>query len=182
VVHSADSNNTIIDFITGKPLPNAGAEANRQAVERLLVDVKGFEKEQIEVDAPIVLIMGSERYQSTVDLVVRVHGIPFMIIKCAPGALVSREREAIAAARLMQDYQIPLAVASDGKNAIVWDTVSGKCLGEGLNAIPTRVRALAIFDVAALVPLDETRRSRQQLIFKSYDSMNVHRSTDLPGK
>ncbi len=182
MVHPSDSDDPIIDFITGKPLPNAGAEANRQAVERLLVDVKGFEKEQIEVDAPIVLIMGDVRYQSTVDLVVRVHGIPFMIIKCAPGALASREREAIAAARLMQDYQIPLAVASDGKNAIVWDTVSGKCLGEGLDAIPTEPQAFEAFDPSALVPLDEKRRTRQQLIFKSYDSMNVHRSSDLQGK
>ncbi len=182
MVHSARNDDTIIDFITGRPIPNAGAEANRQAVERLLVTVKGFEKEQIEVDAPIVLIMGNERYQSTVDLVVRVRGMRFMVIKCAPGALASREREAIAAARLMQDYQIPLAVASDGKNAMVWDTVSGRCLGEGLEAIPTQIRALEIFDGAALVPLDEQRRTRQQLIFKSYDSMNVHRSTVLPGK
>ncbi len=175
----ADTDDTIIDFITGKPRPNAGAEANRQAVERLLVEVKGYEKEQIEVDASITLNMGGELYQSTVDLVVRVRGIRFMIIKCAPGALVSREREVIAAARLMEDYQIPLALACDGRNAIVWQTVSGKCLGEGLSAIPARDQALAAFDPAALVVLDEQRRERQQLIFKSYDSMNVHRSTPI---
>jgi ribosomal protein L21E len=172
----ADTDDTIFDFITGKPRLNAGAEANRQAVERLLVGVKGYEKEQIEVDASITLDMGNERYQSTVDLVVRVQGMRFMIIKCAAGALASREREVIAAARLMENYQIPLAVACDGQNAIVWDTVSGKCLGEGLSAIPARDQALAAFDAAALVSLDEQRRVRQQLIFKSYDSMNVHRS------
>jgi len=173
----ADTDDTIIDFITGKPRLNAGAEANRQAVERLLVGAKGYEKEQIEVDASIMLEMGSERYQSTVDLAVRVHGKRFMIIKCAAGALASREREVVAAARLMENYQIPLAVASDGQDAIVWDTVSGKCLGEGLSAIPSRVQALAAFDAASVVQLEEQRRARQKLIFKSYDSMNVHRST-----
>ncbi len=177
-----DTDDTIIDFITGKPRPNAGAEANRQTVERLLVEAKGYEKEQIEVDAAITLDMGSERYQSTVDLVVRVHGKRFMIIKCAPGALASREREVIAAARLMETYQIPLAVACDGQNAIVWDTVSGKCLGEGLSAIPDREQTLAAFDAAALTPLDEQRLARQMLIFRSYDSMNIHRSTHLPIK
>ena len=50
-----DTDDTIIDFITGEPRPNAGAEANRQAVERLLVGAKGYEKEQIEVDASITV-------------------------------------------------------------------------------------------------------------------------------
>ena len=77
----------------------------------------------------------------------------------------------------MSDYQIPLAIASDGKDAIVWDTLSGKCLGEGLDAIPAERQASEAFDVTAVVPLDEMRRARQELIFKSYDSMNIHRST-----
>jgi hypothetical protein len=177
-----DSNDTIIDFITGKLRSNTGAEANRQAVEHLLVETKGYEKEQIEVDASITLDMGGELYRSFADLVIRVHGLRFMIIKCAPGALASREREVIAAARLMEDYQIPLAVACDGNNAIVWDSVSGICLGEGLGSIPSKTQAIEAFDVAALVPLEVHRRTRQQLIFKSYDSMNIHRSINLPDK
>jgi Type I restriction enzyme R protein N terminus (HSDR_N) len=172
---NADS--PIIDFITGRSKPNAGAEANRQAVERLLVEVKGYAKEEIEVDAPITLEMGTQRYHTAADLVVRVQGLRFMVIKCAAGALASREKEIIAAARLMENYQIPLAAASDGKSAIVWDSVSGRCLGEGLDAIPSKTQAFEAFDAAALLPLDENRRLRQQLIFKSYDSMNIHRST-----
>lgn len=174
---SIDSKDTIIDFITGETKTNAGAEANRQTVERLLVEVRGYGKEQIEVDAPITVELNGERYQSTVDLIVSVHGRRYMVIKCAAGALASREREVIAAARLMDDYQIPLAVACDGNTAVVWDTVSGRCLGEGLGAIPFRDQALTQFDPTTLTPLDERRRTRQQLIFRSYDSMNIHRST-----
>lgn len=171
-----NTNDTIIDFITGEAKLNAGAEANRQEVERLLVEIKGYTKEQIEVDAAITLDLNGDTYRSTVDLVVRVHGMRYMAIKCAAGALASREREVIAAARLMEDYQMPLAVACDGHDAIVWNAVSGECLGEGLGAIPDRDQALAQFDPTGLTPLAEGRRARQQLIFKSYDSMNVHRS------
>ena len=49
------ANDTISDFITGRPKANAGAEANRQAVERLLVESKGYDRQEIEVDAPITL-------------------------------------------------------------------------------------------------------------------------------
>ena len=172
-----DSNESIIDFITGESKVDAGSEANRQVVERLLVENKGYRPADIEVDAAIVLDMEGGRYRSTVDLIIRVNEMRFMVLKCAAGALASREREVVAAARLMENYQIPLAAASDGKNAIVWDTVSGQCMGEGLDAIPTRARAVEILDATALVPLEERRLARQQLIFKSYDSMNIHRAT-----
>ena len=99
-----------------------------------------------------------------------------MVIKCAPGALISREREVTAAARLLEPYQIPLAVASDGADAVVWDAVTGKIIGEGIAAIPTKAQAMALFDTSTVVPMDQRRLGRQQLIFKSYDSMNIHKT------
>ncbi len=163
------------DFITGQPVRDVGAEANRQKVERFLVQVKGYPPESIEVDAPISIRLQDETYASHVDLVVSVHGKRYMVIKCAPGSLASREREVIAAARLLDAYQIPLAVASDGSTALVWDTLSGRSLGRGLDAVPSLTQARATFDPTALALLDEQRRVRQSLIFRSYDSMNVNR-------
>jgi hypothetical protein len=167
----------LTDFITGRQVPNAGAEANRQQVEKLLVEEKGFSKKEIEVDVPIELSFDGEAYRSHLDLVVKVHGRRYMVIKCAAGSLASREREVLAAARLLDDYQIPLAIASDGQTALVWDTISGKKAGSGLEAIPTKAQAQGAFDPLRLLPLAEMRRIRQQLIFRSYDSMNIHRAT-----
>lgn len=174
---SSDTYDHCIDFITGRTVPDTGAEANRQRIERCLVEEKGYAKRDIEVDAPIDLVIGTETYRSTVDLVVRVGGLRCMVIKCAPGSLASREREVVAAARLLDTYQIPLAVASDGQTAIVWDTLSGKQIGETLSAIPTRNQAETRFNSLTPQPLDAARRARQQLIFRSYDSMNVNRVT-----
>lgn len=169
------SNDTILDYITGEVKANAGSEANRQIVERLLVEIKGYLREDIEVDAPIDLEIDGRAYHSTVDLVLQVNGKRFAVIKCAAGALVSREREAIAAARLLENYQIPIAVATDGKDAVVWNTVSGKCIGEGMEAIPTRLEAEKALANQKFEPLDAKRRIQQALIFRSYDSMNVHK-------
>ena len=163
------------DFITGRSVPDVGAEANRQQVERLLVDAKGYPPEAVEVDAPISIQVQETVYTSHVDLVVSVHAKRYMVIKCAPGALDSREREVIAAARLLDAYQIPLAVASDGQTAIVWDAVSGNCIGQGLEAIPSFDDAHSSFDPDTLVPLAEEKRERQALIFRSYDSVYLNR-------
>ncbi len=173
---------TLIDHITGREIPDSGAEANRQAVERVLLESKGYTREDIEVDAPIVLNMGNEEYRSFVDLVVHIDGWRYMVIKCAPGSLASREREVIAAARLLCDYQIPQAAASDGRTAVVWDTVSGNKIGDGLAAIPSKQQARQSFDPQRLLPLAEIRRARQQLIFRSYDTMNVNKRVLTSGQ
>ena len=125
----------ITDFVTGQAIPNVGAEENRQAVERYLVDVKGYSKNDIEADVKLDMTVAGKPYSSQVDLVVTAGAAKkrIMAFKCAAGSLGSREREIVAAARLLDDYQIPLAVVSDGKTAIVLDTISGKKIGEGLD-------------------------------------------------
>lgn len=167
----------IVDFITGRSVPNIGAEENRQAVERFLVEQKGYARDDIAVDAPIQLNIAGEVYRSRIDLTVRAGGGIFMCIKCAPGSLGSREREIVAAARLMAPYQIPCAVVSDGKTALVIDTVSGKTTAEGLDAIPSRDDALERMAGMPLEPFPDERRLREGLIFRSYDAMNVNRVT-----
>ena len=106
---------------------------------------------------------------------VRIRNKPFMAVKCAPGSLDSRQREIVSAARLLEDYQLPLAVATDGRDAIVWDTLSGRCIGRGLAVLPSKEEAEAAFDIDRLQPLPPERRRKTQLVFRSYDSMNVNR-------
>jgi hypothetical protein len=106
--------------------------------------------------------------------VVSVDGKRFVAVKCAAGSLGSREREIIAASRLLDKYQIPFSVASDGKTAIVLDTVSGKKLGDGLNAIPSKEEIKKRSAATRLEPLPEKRLEKEKLIFRSYDSMNVN--------
>ena len=166
----------ITDFVTGQEIPNIGAEENRQAVEQYLVNEKGYLKDDIEVDVKIELIVAGEHYHSQVDLVVRVNGgkLRIMAIKCAAGSLGSREREIVAAARLLDDCQIPLAVVSDGKTAIVLDTVSGKKIGEGLDAIPSKQAGISMLDSCEPVSLPAERLEREKLIFRTYDRENVN--------
>lgn len=166
---------TLIDYVTGKAVPNAGAEASRQAVEKVLVDEKGYAKTDIVVDAPIVVDIDGEAYRSVVDLVVTVEGQPVMAIRCAAGSLDSWEREIVAAARLYQETPLALAVASDGVNAVIWDGIGGKKVGEGLAAIPDKVQTLQMISRHAAQPLSAAQRRRESIFFRSYDTMKVNR-------
>ncbi len=166
----------ITDFITGQQIPNIGAEENRQAVVQYLVNQKGYSRDDIEVDVKIEMAVAGEQYRSQVDLVVRVYGGKLRIaaIKCAAGSLGSREREILAAARLLEEYQIPFAVVSDGKTAIVLDTVSGQKIGEGMDAIPSKEAGISMLDSYQPVSLPAERLEREKLLFRTYDIENVN--------
>jgi Type I restriction enzyme R protein N terminus (HSDR_N) len=164
----------INDRITGKSVPDIGAEANRQAMERILTEEKGYLSSDIEVDAPLSFTVAGESYRSSVDLVVSVAGTRAMVIKCAAGSLGSREREIVSAGRLLDTYQIPLAVVSDGVDAVVLDTPTGKKRGEGMVAVPCKGELEEYMKRHERVAYPEKKREREQLVFRTYDMENVN--------
>nr|HID59621.1 hypothetical protein [Desulfobacterales bacterium] len=164
----------LTDFVTGKQVPNIGAEENRQRVERFLVENRGYSKEDIEVDADIVFNIGDEQVRSNVDLVVRVQGKRFMVLRCVPGSLVSRERETLASARLLDSYQIPFSVVTDGKDAELLDTITGKVIASGMEAIPSKEEAIRRINEIDFLPFPKERLEREKIIFRSYDEMNIN--------
>jgi len=131
----------IKDYITGKEIPNIGAEENRQTVLRFLVDKKKYLLSDFILNADINFKIGSDLYKSQIDILLRIDDQSVMVIKCAAGSLGSREREALSAARLLEKKQIPLSVVSDGNNALIRDVLTGKKIAEGLDKIPSRDEA-----------------------------------------
>ncbi len=170
----------ITDYVTGKQVPDVGAEANRQAVERVLMDEKGYAAGDIAVDMPVAFVAAGEEYRSAVDLVVFVDKRPFLVIKCAAGSLDSRKKEALAAARILFDSVVPFAAASDGRTALVFDAATAKRAGEGIQALPDVNRARQMLRTRNPFFLAEKRLEKERIIFRSYDSMNVNvcRRTD----
>ena len=87
----------------------------------------------------------------------------------------------MAAARLFdENYQIPISVVSDGKTAIVIDTVSGKKLGENFDAVPSKTEALESLKKTSLEPCPEKRIEREKLIFRTYNCEYVNVARKLP--
>lgn len=170
---------TLTDFVSGKEVPDIGAEANRQAFERILVELKGFSKDDIEVDVPLNLVVAGEVYNSRVDLVVSAGGRRMMAVKCAAGSLGSREREILAAARLLESSQIPVSIVTDGREVVVLETASGEKIGEGADAIPSREKLSQLASETVPAPFPEKRIEREKLIFRTYDmeNVNIHRNS-----
>ncbi|MFH1157049.1 MAG: type I restriction enzyme HsdR N-terminal domain-containing protein [Pseudomonadota bacterium] len=166
---------TIIDYITGEKVGNAGAEENRQRVERFLVEKKGYSREEIRVDQPIRVIVDNQPYSSSIDLVVFCGPSPFMAIRCAAGSIGSYEREILAGARLVFDHQIPFSVSTDGNDALIRNVITGKTAGQGMEAIPSRLDAESA--LSSLVPesFPDNKKEREMIIFRSFTMDRQHK-------
>ena len=158
-----------IDYITGSTILDTDDERARQKIARFLVEEKGYSKEDIEVRREIPLNVDGNRATSKVDFVIRLNGKAFAIIIFGPGSLVSRERPTLAAARLVESYEVPFAVVTNGEAAEVLETRSGRVIAEGLEAIPSKEEALGKIATLTFEKLPEKRLEKEERILYVFD-------------
>ena len=159
------------DFITGREITDTDDERYRQKLARFLIEKKGFSKEDITVKRRIEMTIEGKKVLSMVDFVIEINGTVGMVIRYGPGSIVTRERPAIATARILERYQIPFTVVTNGEDAEVIDTVSGGLLGTGLDAIPDRNSALEQLKTMPLHPLSAKQAEAEKRILSAYDWM-----------
>ena len=160
------------DFITNEEVVvDTDDERLRQKLARFLVTEKNYAKTEIEPRLKIETMFAGRFVTSRIDFTIRLRNRRLMIIRYGPGSLVTRERPAIAAARVLEpDYRIPLAVVTNGRDAELLDTSTGKVLAFGLDGIPDRGAAEVLLESLPFEPFaDQGRRERELRILNAFD-------------
>jgi hypothetical protein len=162
---------TCVDYITGEKIVDTDDERCRLELAKLLVEKKGYAKSDLEPRLCIETLYNGQFVASTIDITVREDGKRFMILRFGPGSIVTRERAAIAAARVLEaSYQIPLAVVTNCKDAEVLDTYTGKVIRQGLDNIPDRKEAETLVQSLRFEPFDDDeQKDRERRILNAYD-------------
>ena len=137
----------------------------------LLLEKKGYGPGDVRKGLAFEVQLGAETAWSSADFLVSVDGRMAMIIKCAAGSLDSRERQAVAAARVIASPPLPVAVAADPVNAVVLDVAGGKATGDGFGAIPTKEQLRGIVAGKAMPPLDARRLEKEKRILLAFDAI-----------
>jgi hypothetical protein len=158
-----------VDFITGETLVDTIDERARQKIARFLVEEKEYPKDDIQARREIILEVDGNRGTFKVNFVIRVGGKAFMIVIFGPGSLVSRERPALAAARLVEDYAVPFTVVTNGQTAELIETSSGEVIAEGLENIPSKGEALQKLPTVTFEVLAEERLAREKRILYAFE-------------
>jgi hypothetical protein len=162
---------TLLDFLNGEELTDTDDERIRQKLSRMMVEEKEYPRESLVPRLRIDTLFSRCFVTSTIELTVSLQEKWLMIVRYGPGSLVSRERAAIAAARVLNpDYRIPLAVVTNGEDAELLDTRTGKILGYGLDSIPDYPAALEMLDqLEFLPPFEAIKKERELRILNAFD-------------
>lgn len=143
----------------------------RTMIGYLLREKKGYGPEDVRKGLAFEVTLGQETFWSSADYLVSVKGRMGMIIKCAAGSLDSRERQAVAAARVIASPPLPVAVVADPVTAEVLDVSSGTVTGEGFGAIPTREQLEIMLNEKVTLPLDAKRLEKEKRILLAFDAI-----------
>ncbi len=157
------------DFITGREIKDTDDERLRQRIAHFLVEEKGYAKEDIEVKRRIEMQIEGKKIRSMVDFVVMAEGTSYMVIKYGPGSLVTRERPALAIARILEEYEIPLTVVTNGEDAEVLETAKGEVVSTGIDSIPDKASLIEHYKDVALRRLPPEQIDAERRVLSAYD-------------
>ena len=159
-----------LDLITGRPLPSSDDEPVRQAVEARLLSL-GYSPTDIGVDVTRTLGPEHEGLRVVADLLVKMERRPALLLRCARGSLITREKEAMACARIISSPVVPLAVVANADDAELLDAVTGQVLALGLAGIPSPEqlgRMLAERPLHWATPIQITQAARIYATFSAF--------------
>lgn len=126
----------LTDYISGETLDDTLDERHRQRVGRILVENKGYSKDQITSRHAIEVSAGEKCARLLITYTLKLDGRIAMVIQYGPGSLVTRHRPALAMGRTVADYQVPVVVVTNGEQADIIDGPTGAVKASGLDMIP----------------------------------------------
>ncbi len=168
-MHESSLGGTLRDYLTGDEIDETTFEEFRQALARLLVEEKGYPKEQLKAKVPLPYEVEGEEFERPLDYVVYdKQGVPIFVILFCAGDVGTFERETVCAGRLIEGGPVPFALVTDTMNATLLDVATGDAVAKSMNAVPDWNTLLEMVDKAEVKPLTDRQREMQTRVFHTY--------------
>ena len=159
----------LTDFISGDTLDDTLDERLRQRIGHILVEQKQFKKKDITPRHELEFKADGKCARLFITYLVRLGDAIAMIIQYGPGSLVTRHRPALAMARLVSRYQVPVVVVTNGEQADILDGATGKVEAAGLDNIPSRDQLTERIKRHPWSPLSDRRRVMEARILTAFE-------------
>ena len=157
------------DIITGETIIDTHDERYRQKIARLLIKLKGYQKNDIKPRQDLLVQAGENRAVIKIDFLINLDDKVCMIVKFGPGSIVTRRRPLLAASRILAPYQIPIAVVTNGEDAEVLEGASGRVISRGLDTIPNKKQLMKIADADLFAQIPAVRAEMESRILYCYE-------------
>ncbi|MEE4364460.1 MAG: type I restriction enzyme HsdR N-terminal domain-containing protein [Desulfotignum sp.] len=142
----------LVDFLTSDMLADTHDERYRQKIAHHLVQVCGYDKTDIHSRRQVTIRAGGRSASVRIDFLVQAGEKTGMMVRFAPGSLVTRRLSNLALSRIVFPYQIPVVVTTNGDDAEIINGITGRVTGHGIDSMPDK-HVLAALDSRISFPV-----------------------------
>ncbi|MEW6738766.1 MAG: type I restriction enzyme HsdR N-terminal domain-containing protein [Nitrospirota bacterium] len=150
-------------------------QVQRRVID-FLISQKGYTNADIEANRDFRVDLPDASFNSRADIILKIDGKIFCVIRCVMSSLESWERHSIAFSRVVESYQIPYAIVTDSESARILDVVEGKLIAEGLDAMPSKEDAMKIVQQTAFSSYPQERAEKEKRILYAFDAIKCSTS------
>ena len=128
----------------------------------------GYDEGSMKQEESFVLATEEGELRIPIELLVYVDDKPALLVKCVRGNMATRERPSLALARLLTESLIPFAIVTTEREAVVFDTMTGKTVGRGYSAFPRLEEAKKRLLDSRDFQVPPAQREREKRILHTY--------------
>ncbi|MFP4071228.1 MAG: type I restriction endonuclease subunit R [Desulfovibrionales bacterium] len=166
-MHEVSLGKTIQDYLTGEMMEETTYEELRQGIARVLVEEKGFAREDVRPRLELHLQIDDNPVVGRLDFGVFEGKKPLLLLLFCPGEVGTFLREGLAAARLL-DPPFPLVAVTDTREAILAASADGQVLAQGYQALPSKEHAQELAREHGPPALSNEQRAKEARLFYAY--------------
>jgi len=159
-------------------IANMGLGHVKKAIIDYLLSDKGYSAEDLEVEREFRIALGDEVFTVKSDIVLKVEGRIFLLVKCAMTSPESWERYTVAMCRVACTEAIPFCVVTDGEYAGLIDVRTGKAVSEGFEQLPSKQQALGILRDASPEPFVCEKAEKEKRILFAFEGIGCTAQKD----
>jgi len=142
-------------------------------IQRLVIEKLincGYKLSDMEINKGYeVIVSEKEKFVTSVDILLVIEGKTVFAIKCTPASIDSWERFMLAFCRVVEPYQIPFAMVTDGKEGRIIDVLTGE-VKESMD-IPSKEELLKVLPDIKFIPYSEERLPKERRILYAFDAI-----------
>lgn len=140
----------------------------RLTIQRLLE--LGYSLSDMEINKGYeVIVSENERFVASVDIVVSIEGKTIYAIKCSPVSIDSWERFMFAFCRVVEQYQIPFGIITNGERWKTINVLTGEV--KELLEIPTKEQLIKMMPSMEFIPYHKEKLPKEKRILYAFDAI-----------
>lgn len=136
-----------------------------------LISKKGYTKNDLDINREFTVELSDASFIAKADIAVKIEDKIFIIIKCVMNSLESWERYSLSFCRVVEPYQIPYAVITDGESTRMLNVLTGEILSDGLDLIPSREDVKDMIKQNIFTPYNKEKCEKEKRILYAFDAI-----------